>query len=119
MQPIRLLTAVATLAVLVWPLVANGGDRHLITNERGGTVGYIEESPYGSGKMIVHDRAGQAVRVIERDTLADGYVIQDRVGNRIGPVESQTDDTGELRGHQNWRDGPAADWSSYADRWGQ
>lgn len=118
MQPSRFFAlSIVALLMLVWPLVADGGDRRWITNERGETVGYLEPAPLSDSRLVIRDRDGQAVGVIERKELGDGYVIQDRNSDRLGQLEGQQDRGSERGYRRDWRDGPAVEWGFFDERW--
>jgi hypothetical protein len=109
--------SVAALLILVYPWQVDAGDRRWITNERGETVGYIEAAPLSDSRLVLRDREGQAVGVIERKELEDDYVIRDRDGNGLGRLEGEQDQGSESRDPRYWRDGPRKEWGSYEDRW--
>ena len=37
----------ALVAVILYPVAAEAGERRWITNQDGETIGYVEEAPYG------------------------------------------------------------------------
>ena len=128
----RRLAAVVVTVVLAAPMAADAGERRWITNQDGQTIGYLEASPYGSDELVIRDRAGRTLGVIEEHSLGEGRVIRDRDGDRLGVIESRLDDHkidqqiegrqdrgGERSGRRDWRDGSAVEWGSHAERWGR
>jgi hypothetical protein len=78
------------LALILYPVVADAGERRWITNQDGRTVGYLEPDPYGPGDLIRRDRDGRTVGMIERHELDSAQVMTDRRGERLGRVDGRS-----------------------------